>query len=324
MDNKPENIKNYKILRQQRGGALTHRFYVKDYEGSIRTIIMPVKEKYIAKYEFENFCDEMPDEMSEKDVETRFEKDMLEFGERYKRVIGLSHPNVAEVYSVELDEETGVPFAVMEHVEGNPIFYETSKLSPMQMISLFVPILEGLAFIHDNELLHLNIKAERVFALDRLDNYQVKLIDFGFAIPFDKIEGELKGTPAYIAPEVAFGMHKHIGMRSDLFSVAVLMYYCLARQMPFPARQIAGANLRKLKMEIEQEGPPSPIIHYNSSVPKELDDLILGLLNKTPDDRPFEFAGDVLAYFYKNWPKECKEMPIEKTITFREKEETDD
>lgn len=315
-----KNIKNYEIIRREGRGAMDERFHAKDQENREYTIIVPNREKLEAKYQFVAYEDEATIDETKVDVEKSVNREMEEFKKRYERVIGLSHPNTAEVYNIEFDEETNAPFVVMEYVKGNDIFHETKKLSPLQMISLFVQLFEGLEFIHDSGFLHLNIKPERVKAHFDGKCYFVKLTDFGFAIPLDAVSGELKGTPSYIAPEVALELDQHIGPKADFYSAGVLMYYCLTRQYPFPARMLAKGSMKKLKKEIEKETVPSPTTNFNSDIPAELDKLVMDLISSSPDARSFESAQDVVQYFYKYWADECKEMPFEGTLTVRKGE----
>ena len=77
----------------------------------------------------------------------------------------------------------------------------------------------------------------------------------------------------------------------------------------------AGTDRGRLKMLIEKEGPPSPPSHLNQSVPKKLDELIMELLQKQPDQRGFSTAEDVLHFMYEQWPEESREMPKTPTST---------
>lgn len=322
MGNANQMVGSYNILRRLQGGRLTKKFHVKDGSGQERTIIIPDKEKCVTKYMFESFTDkEEITDTAKAEAEKRFEKDIAEFKRRYERAIGLAHPNVAETFAVELDEESKVPFAVLEYVPGNQITQEARHLMPLQMIHLFAQILEGIRFIHGSNLLHLNIKSERVMASYESDGYKVKITDLGFAIPMDNIETENKGTATYIAPEVALGLKDHVGKKADLFSAGVLFYYCIAKKLPFPGRMApAMSNILKLRREIEGEPLPAPLVHYDRMVPVELDAMILDMLKKSPEDRPFESAEDVLDLLNEKWPNECKTMPIEGTITFNKEE----
>lgn len=317
-----ENLRGYMIIRRLMKGSVAERVHAKAPDGRDCILIIPDKEKIITKCRFDRFGEDgVVSEESDKEIEGLVKKELDNLFNSYRRAVGLNHPNVVEVYAVEYDSDADRPFAVLEYFTGGPLYSETGTLSAMQMISPFVQMFEGIAFVHKSGFLHLNIKAERVLACFEGTSYRVKLTDFGFAVPIGHEEAVLKGTPSYIAPEVALGMKDKIGQSSDLFSAAVLMYACLTRHMPFPARGITDGSVSKLRREIENEGPPSPIRHYNPDVPDELDRMILGLLSKFPEDRPYENARQVIKFFHENWPNESEEMPVEKTITVREKDD---
>lgn len=188
----------------------------------------------------------------------------------------------------------------------------------MQMISLFVQLLDGLEFIHKNRMLHLNLKASKVrIDLEGLPPI-VKITDFGFAIPTQGFTGEYYGTPFYMVPEVVFEKREKIDYRADLYSFAVLAYCCLTGRYPFEGRQNAEMDRDALKRIVEKEGPPPPPSQYAREIPAELDEILLKLIRPEPDERDFKNASEVIFTFDKAWPNESREMPHETVTTLTE------
>ncbi|PIR25244.1 MAG: hypothetical protein COX62_08610 [Deltaproteobacteria bacterium CG_4_10_14_0_2_um_filter_43_8] len=233
------------------------------------------------------------------------------------RVHQLEHENIAQLHSFCFREDMGLdkPFIISEYVPGSDFFTSTRGMNPIQMISLFVPILEGLDFIHQNNMLHLNLKPSKV----RINREQkpplVKLTDFGNAFLMEDQKTPLRGTAFYMAPEAIEEKREIINERTDLYSFAVLAYYCLTGKQAFPERAQIHTDRKALQEMIKHEGMPAPLLHHNKEIPQKLNDLILKLLSPNPEDREFFDAGEVLAYIYNAWPEASKEMPFEQTST---------
>ncbi len=110
-------------------------------------------------------------------------------------------------------------------------------------------------------------------------------MDFGLARTFDSrltTEGMIVGTVSYLAPEQALG--QAIDGRTDLYALGVMLYELTAGRLPFTADDPIAVISQHLYAPVV---PPST---YNSAILPALDTLIMGLLNKSPDDRPASAA----------------------------------
>jgi len=220
----------------------------------------------------------------------------------------LSHPNIAQIF--DLGKVDGSYFIALEYIGGKDLktIFERSrrigeKVSIPRVCYLIMKTCEGLAHAHhkkDAQGQDLNIVHRDISPQNLLLSYEgeVKIIDFGIAKAQGKTSqtqvGILKGKFSYMSPEQVRGLH--MDHRSDLFSLAIVLYEMLTLERLFLGESDFDTleKIRKVEMS-----PPSL---YNPHIPKELEDIVLKGLGKSPDDRfqtSYEFA-DALERFMRN------------------------
>ena len=153
----------------------------------------------------------------------------------------LNHPHICTIY--EVDDADGQSFIVMEHVEGKPLseLIPSDGLPPESVIRYGTQIADALAHAHEHGIVHRDLKSANVVITPEA---QVKLIDFGIAVPLPKqhvdavtrtmespISSAPMGTLAYMAPEVLNG--QDATARSDIWSLGVLLYEMPSGRLPF-------------------------------------------------------------------------------------------
>lgn len=178
--------------------------------------------------------------------------DLLRFIQEARIAGKLDSPHVARVLELERDPETGVPFQVMELLEGedvNALLKRVGALRPDVALRIAAQACAGLAAAHLAGVVHRDIKPENLYVARMSDgSLVVKLLDFGVAkirrtmsagasrgltAPQQSItkSGELVGTPLFMAPEQLDGM-KHVDRQSDVYSMGVTMYALCAGTPP--------------------------------------------------------------------------------------------
>ncbi|MEZ4521820.1 MAG: protein kinase [Thermomicrobiales bacterium] len=206
-----------------------------------------------------------------------------EFAARFDReaqaAARVSHPNVVSVF--DFGREEGLPFIVMQYIDGRTLRQFDRDEGPLtieEVISVGRQVLDGLASIHDQGIIHRDIKPQNVL-LDR--NMVARLTDFGVAFLANDVTltqtGATIGTAAYMAPEQATG--RSIGPESDLYAVGVMLYELLTRRLPF-----RGDNPVQVLYRHVSDFPPRPR-DLNPSIPIELEAVILRALAKMPSER---------------------------------------
>lgn len=158
-------------------------------------------------------------------------------------------PHVVQVLDFDYTE-AGQPFLVLELLVGETLEQRLSRegvLSISEARELMKQTTHALAEAHRAEILHRDIKADNLFVVAR-DDLFVKLLDFGICINRDRASmpdsevdrAELSpiGTPLYMSPEQTLALGT-VDERSDLYSLAVCMYYALTGDFPFCADSLA-------------------------------------------------------------------------------------
>jgi serine/threonine-protein kinase len=167
----------------------------------------------------------------------------------------IDHPNVVKILSA--GEENGVPYLVMEYVEGGTlesVLEKRGKLPPAAATRIARQLASALAAAHRAGVLHRDIKSANVlFTRDG----QPKLTDFGLAREEDSNvhlsqTGVLMGTPHYMSPEVCQG--GKADARSDVYSLGVLTYLMLSGRKPFDGESVMSILLAHIQAPL----PPLP------------------------------------------------------------------
>jgi len=189
----------------------------------------------------------------------------------------LSHPAIARVYDYCEPSPEHPAFLVMELVDGPSLaaVLAAGPLGAAQTLDVVAQVASGLKAAHAAALVHRDIKpANLLLAADG----QVKITDFGIAhvagsVPVTRT-GTVMGTPAYLAPERVSGASATPA--SDLYSLGVVAYECLAGSQPFTGKplEVAAAH-RDLPL------PPFP-----HAVPADVAQLVAELTAKNPAARP--------------------------------------
>ncbi len=221
------------------------------------------------------------------------EPEMLERFYREAQAGILQHPNIVIVY--DLGDEDGVPFIVMEYVEGEPLdklIASGRKISLVDKLGIIEQVCTALGYAHQRGVIHRDIKPANVIV--QPDGH-AKLVDFGIARVQSSKEsgltrtGNVIGTVHYIAPERLKG--QAFDGRSDIFSTGIMLYLLLAGELPFTGEDLAV--LQKLVNE-----PAPPLKTFLSDYPDALDGILDRALAKDPAQRygtAEEFAADLRA-----------------------------
>lgn len=198
----------------------------------------------------------------------------------------LAHPNIIEIFD-QGDTEDGTCYIVMELLRGESLARVISRgpLDIDRAIHVMSQIARAIARAHDLEVIHRDLKPENIFLCRREDGSDlVKLLDFGIARSRHDSrltgQGELFGTPQYMAPERILG--NDTGGSSDLYALGVVFYEMLAGELPFSAPDVATFFVKHMNE------PASSLRIKNPRIPAALDDLVLRLLEKDPKARPVD------------------------------------
>jgi non-specific serine/threonine protein kinase len=191
-----------------------------------------------------------------------------------RAVAQLNHPNIVSVF--DAGESEDVPFVVMEFMSGASL-HETPPGSVEAAVRSAMQICAALQEAHQHGIIHRDLKPENVIAAG---NGLVKLSDFGLAHSLDESltsESSLSGTLAYLSPEQALG--KPLDGRTDLYALGVMLYEFVTGQLPFNADDPVALIGQHLNQR------PAPPVELAEDLSPELQDIILKLMAKEPQDR---------------------------------------
>jgi serine/threonine-protein kinase len=185
----------------------------------------------------------------------------------------LEHPRLVRVLDAGID--AGVTWVASEIVAHGALDARGKPLAPAALEALAAQMLDALAYLHAHGILHADIKTENVFVASD-DPPEFQLGDFGFARPLSA-GGGLRGSPAFLAPEVIRG--EPADERSDLYALGVLLYECAFGTLPFDdtdVRRVLMRHLTEAPVRLRDPGDVSP----------RLVALLRRLLPKDPAERP--------------------------------------
>ncbi|WP_435006697.1 protein kinase domain-containing protein [Tundrisphaera lichenicola] len=201
----------------------------------------------------------------------------------------INHPNVVTIHAVA--EHVGIPFLVMEYVDGRSLMDRIRSDRPLttsEILRISLQISDGLAAAHRQGVIHRDIKPANIMLEDQID--RVKITDFGLArVLLDQSEltsqGVVVGTPAYMSPEQVNG--QPLDQRSDLFSLGCVMYAMTTGHSPFRGENALGTARR-----ITSQKHVSLRV-LNKAIPGSFIKIVDRLLEKDPSDR-FQSAQEVV------------------------------
>ena len=203
----------------------------------------------------------------------------------------LHHPGLIDVYDFGRDDQ-GNAFIVMELLEGvslRDLLTRQKQLPPALAVGVARQVAEAMSAAHEHGIVHRDLKPENLFLVPDAQiplGWRAKVLDFGIAKLYgDGMQnaittrtGNILGTPTYMAPEQCHGA-SHVDSRCDIYSLGCILFEMLCGQPPFVSDGV-GAIIAAHMFE----APPLPS-DLMPGLPLELDQAVLALLAKAPDER---------------------------------------
>lgn len=229
------------------------------------------------------------------------------FRREAKNAAAIAHPNIVEISDYG-EAEDGTPYLVMELLEGISLdkLVERGPMAAPQVAAIGAQIARGLARAHDFQVIHRDLKPENIFVARGPGGRQVpKILDFGIARSLHDqrltSQGQLFGTPQYMAPERVTSIDA--GPAADLYALGVILFEMTTGQLPFRSSDLTGYLIAHM-----QQPPPRPS-DFVANVPRRLEELILRLLAKRPEERPVDAHQVEKELLALAPPEEVSELP---------------
>ncbi len=214
--------------------------------------------------------------------------------ERFRReaqaAAKLHHPNVVIIYDYgEAIREDAPGYIIMELIQGRSlraILIDEGRLAPERAVLLMREICAGVGAAHRNNVIHRDLKPDNIMVIPAGvigETETAKVVDFGIAKLRDTASvksltetGVVMGTPYYMSPEQCRA--EPLDSRSDVYSLATMLYEMLAGSPPFTAASVTGVVVKHLT-------EPPPQLPADLDVPPQIDQVIQRALSKDPELR---------------------------------------
>jgi serine/threonine-protein kinase len=197
----------------------------------------------------------------------------------------VDHPNVVDILDSDYDEALGVPFIVMEYLEGESLVDRiksspSKRFSPEETLQLLVPVMAALVAAHEKGVIHRDLKPNNIFLVRALDGGVIpKVIDFGIAKLADRnntVTGDVLGTAAFMAPEQALSS-RTVDARADIWSMGVTLYRMLSGEMPYDGEAPVVVQM------VQRD--PTPLVSWGVPLPADVVAVVDRALRRNPDER---------------------------------------
>jgi eukaryotic-like serine/threonine-protein kinase len=193
-----------------------------------------------------------------------------------RTLASLDHPSLVGVYDAGTDDDSGIPFLVMQLVEGSTLADELrdGALAPDRAATYGAALADALAYVHERGFVHRDVKPANVLIAE---DGRVHLADFGIARLVDSAHetrtGDVLGTPGYFSPEQVTG--EPVGPPTDIYALGIVLIECLTGQRPFEggAMEVALARVNR--------APDIP-----ASLPEQWRTLLRAMTLRDPAQRP--------------------------------------
>ena len=246
----------------------------------------------------------------------------------------LEHPGIVPVYEVAEHPETGQPFYTMRFVSGRTLsdaareYHRQRRAGDVQwqrfqeLLNAFVHVCKTIAYAHARGVIHRDLKGENVIIGDF---GEVVVLDWGLARTGDSpvddqrdekpkpalagagvdltLDGQMLGTPSYMAPEQAEGRRDLIDHRTDIYGLGALLYEVLTGEPPY-----TGTDLAEVLAKIKADQPIPPHSLW-AGVPDMLESACLRALAKEREAR--HASATDLAREVEQWQEVQRQQAIE-------------
>lgn len=207
----------------------------------------------------------------------------------------LDHPGIVSIYEIGVDGDQ--PFLAFAYIDGETLAQRIARgpFSGEEAARLLRKVCDAASYAHQQGVIHRDLKPANIL-LDK--NGDPHITDFGLARLESEdqaltMEGDVLGTPGYMAPEQCAGMSDEIGAATDVYALGAILYCMLTGFPPFQA-----ATARETIAQVLEREANSPRL-LNSEIPRDLEAICLKCLQKDRGQRyasAVDLASDLEAF----------------------------
>ncbi|HET6932130.1 MAG TPA: serine/threonine-protein kinase [Candidatus Acidoferrum sp.] len=217
----------------------------------------------------------------------------------------MNHPAIAKVFDAGATSD-GTPYFVMEYVSGIPItlYCDQKRLAIRKRLELFLKVCEGVQHAHQKAILHRDLKPANILVTEIDGKPAPHIIDFGIAKAIGDRDasatmftraGNFIGTPVYMSPEQADPEIRDVDTRSDVYSLAVILYELLTGTLPFDPTKWSNEIRQEQVRKLYEQDPQPPSIQFRKKTTTEADTATqtAKLRSTEPQQLVSELKGDL-------------------------------
>jgi eukaryotic-like serine/threonine-protein kinase len=242
-------------------------------------------------------------------------QDVRRFHAEAEAAAQLDHPHIVPIF--EVGEEQGHPYFSMAWINGPSLSAVVAQqpLDPGRAAKLMRDVAGAIQYAHNKGIIHRDLKPSNILLEG---DATPRVTDFGLARQTDvqtgvTERGQVLGAPPYMPPEQALGHVDRVDCRSDVYSLGATLYHLVTGRPPFLA-----ATVLQTLAQVVQDEPVSPR-RLNPNIPRDLENICLKCLNKSPDARyqSAEEFGQDLDRFLRGEPTLARPLsPWERAYRF--------
>ncbi len=209
------------------------------------------------------------------------DEEVRRFYQEARAASRLRHPNIVSVH--DAGEQDGLPFLVMTYIEGKTLgdHFHDGRADLDRTINHIIQVAKAVGYLHQQGIIHRDLKPSNIL----IDETQTAFVtDFGLAKVFGgdgerTMSGTILGTPAYMAPEQAWGKPDDISSQCDIYSLGAILYQLLAGRPPYDEESPLDLMLRL------RDSEPKLPSKLNPAVPSSIEKICMRCLEKKPENR---------------------------------------
>ncbi len=226
-------------------------------------------------------------------------KARLRFEREIELAARLTHESIARVYTSGLHHEQY--YYIMELVSGVHLdqYVTNRKLTIKEIVRLMIRIGNGVQYAHQQGVIHRDLKASNILVEE---NGCPHILDFGLAKTYQEedkgltvsLDGDTLGTPAYMSPEQAAGKMDRVDVRTDIYSLGIIMYNLLTQKWP---HDLGGTRYEIFR--IKQEFEPKRPTLWRQDIDRDLEAVMIRAIARKPEERyqsVTEFISDLQSW----------------------------
>ena len=210
-------------------------------------------------------------------------EDLARFEREARTAASLSHPNIAPVYEVGVQD--GRPYLAMQYIAGKTLDQALSdkRPSPRHSAEIIRDAARAVHYAHENGVIHRDLKPQNIMLQPEGDASRIYVLDFGLARRTDvassiSMSGVVVGTPAFMSPEQAAGA-ADLDARSDVYGLGATLYSMVTGKPPYE-----GGTPIDIIFKVAHTDPPSPK-KYTPTLHADLETIIMTAMAREKDRR---------------------------------------